>query len=361
MRYAALSVLVGLSTTVFAQYEPTHTGEGRVTVLPVYQSWFAEDFVDLSQFSTTVLLQYLYSRDLSFSIQSGQANTSGDVTDINGFTDTQLSIAYRVESAHVVLTLGCNLPSGKHRLTQEEFELDTVLSKEVFELRHPRYGQGININPGIIWAIPISNNLVLAVGAGYQYLAPYVPHISYGEYDPGDEWMVSAGIEARLDEASTFSADIIFSSYDKDKFEGFDVYDPGDMTLANLRYQRFFGYNELSFLVHYRHRDDGKIALGNTFVDNLAKANPDVIEALGQFRLHFSSRMAVGFQAGVRSFQQESSYVNNLNLFGVGVEPEFRLTSAMSLLAVGKFQTGELDGHGVLTGWEIGAGLTLHF
>ena len=362
MRHALLPfILLGLSSSALGQhFEPAGTRAGLLSVLPVYESW-SVDAINISQLSTVVVLEYPLSRALGVSLRAGESNTGGDVTDVNGFTDTQFGLWYRVESANLLLTVGVNAPTGKRSLTQDEFGTDTLVSKEVFGFRTPRYGQGLNVHPAAVWAIPLTDQVVIGIGAGFQYMGAYKPLQAYGDYDPGDEWMLSGGVELRLDEASHLSADVIFSTYGKDKFEGMDIYQAGDKISIRLGYQRYFDYDELVLLARYRVRRDGQIALANAIVTELNKANPDMVDISGRYRHRLSKQFALGFLLRMRSFQDTGSDLSGLTLLGAGLQPEYEVSPVVHIIGTMEFQKGDLKTDGALTGWELGVGLNVRF
>jgi len=362
MKHILFPILFGLSASAVAQYShPEEARQGSLTILPVYRSWSDDDRTDLSQFGTAILVEYPFSRDLRFSLRGGLANTSGDVTQLNGFTDTQFGVSYHIESANILLVLGLNIPSGKRKLTQDEFETDTLVSKEVFDFLVPRYGQGLNVSPAVVWAIPITDQIVLGFGAAFQYMGPYRPLLGYNEYDPGEERMISGGAEFRLDDASSLSADAVFSTYGVDELEGSEVYQAGDKVVASIRYQRFFEYNELSFLIRYRKRSDGKISLSDVLINAPERPNPDVTEISGQYRLRLNNRFTLGILLEAKYFQETASDLSGLTLLGAGLTPEFRLSSNVHILATSRFQRGGLSDGMALSGWEIGVGLAVRF
>jgi len=354
-------ILFGLSTPSLGQgFAPADGRAGFLTVLPVYGSW-SDGAVTISQFSTAVILEYPLSRVMAVSLHAGESNTGGDVTDLNGFTDTQVSLSYRVEPANILLTIGVNAPTGKRSFSSEEFETDTLMSKEVFDFRVPRYGQGLNVHPAAVWAIPLNPQLGIGIGGGFHYMGVFAPLQDYGDYDPGDEWMLSGGIEVSLDEASRLSADVSLTTYGTDKFEGMEIYQAGDKISTALGYQRYFEYDELVVVARYRTRMDGQISLGNAIVTEFNKANPDMFDLSGKFRHRLSSQFALGFLLQMRSFQETGPALSGVTLFGAAVQPEYAISQAVQVIGTAEYQRGELKTDSALTGWEIGAGLRVRF
>jgi hypothetical protein len=360
-RFLAFILLVGLSTVTRAQYDgPEGAGRGSLVILPAYGSW-SDDSQELSQFSTVVTASYALSRPLSVSFRAGQAQTDGPAGSLNGFTDSQFGVSYHVESSGLIFSLIVNTPTGKRGMTAEEFEVDTLFRKEIFTFQIPRYGQGLNVHPAAAFAFPLSDEFVLGFGAGFQYMGSYQPLLGYGDYDPGDEVVLSGGFDVRVDEASGFVGDIVYSIYGKDTFEGEEVFQPGNKVLATLRYNRFFDYNELSLLARFRRRADGKIAVGNAWVNELNQPSPDLIDLTGQYKLRLTGRLDAAIHLDVRWFHSATSDLYDVTLFGGGFRPELEISTMVRVLGFASFWKGESHGAGTLTGWDLGLGVGIRF
>jgi len=352
--------LVGLSSTCFAQfYEQADERHGLLTVLTAYESWSAGTGNGISQVSTGINVEYPLTRIMSVSLRGGHVTAGGDVTSLSGLTDTQLGFTYRIESANVMLTLGINAPTGKRSLTPDEFNTDTLVSKDVYAFYIPRYGQGLNVHPAAVWAFPLSDQFVIGVGGGFQYMGAYLPLQDYGDYDPGDEWIVSGGWEFTLSESSRLSSDVIYSRYGRDKFNSLEVYQPGNKLAVSVIYHQYFEYNELSLRVRYRTRSDGSILVSDALVTELNKANPDVVEAGGQFRLRLNNKVALRFLLSVRTFENTGSDLSGLTLIGGGVRPEYAISPEVTIVGIAEYQRGDLMTGESLNGLETGVGLSV--
>jgi len=190
-----------------------------IQMFPLYQSWSDASEAQFSEFTIPFSAYFPLNRNLSVDLRTHQAIADGDhLQKVSGMTDTQVSFNYYVESLNIVFNLGLNVPSGKKELTLAEFMTSLVLSSHYYNFSAPNFGQGLNITPGLTWARPIADNLVLGLGASYQYKGDFKPLKGMSDdYNPGDEVLLTGGLDVRLDETTSLSADLIYINYIADK------------------------------------------------------------------------------------------------------------------------------------------------
>src|SRR4030042_3523372 len=113
------------------------------------------------------------------------------------------------------------MPTGRKKLSMDEFITSYQISLNQYNFAVPNFGQGFNLAPGISWARPLKANIVFGAGISYQYRGPFEPFAGMsGKYDPGDEILLTGGLDFRLTETSTFSTDMIWNSYGADRLNG---------------------------------------------------------------------------------------------------------------------------------------------
>jgi hypothetical protein len=361
----AISVLI-LSVFAFgAAYAASDTyiisQRASLTIMPVYQRWSMKAGTAFSEASVALSVYYPLARDFSVSVRGAQSNTGGDVTKISSLTDTQFSLQYHVESADLLLSCGVNFPSGKKELTPDEFTTSVLLSNEIFNLQVPSYGQGLNVNPGFTWALPINDDLVIGFGATYQYKGKFKPLEGLGDYDPGDEILIVGGLDVRLSEVAVVSGDVIFTTYGKDKLGGGDVFAAGSKWVANAQFRQYFNQNELWLLARYRTRGKNEVAVAGSLVPEANKVSPNQFELLGHYRVRFNERFSAAFLAEGRFYETTSAPVSGITLFGMGIAPEILLSPTVSIPARIKFQFGSLKDGDTLSGFEVGIGIGVTF
>jgi hypothetical protein len=361
VRFLVLSFLF-ISTEAFSQSDAYIIGQqASLSIAPLYQSWSLKDDKDFSEFGSTLFLYYPISRDWSFSLRSAPASASGDMTSLGGFNDTQLGVAYHVEKPDLVLTFRVGLPTGKKELTQEEFETSVLLSNSIFNMQVPNFGQGPSVNPGVVWAFPVSEDVVLGLGATYQYRGKFKPLKGFGDYDPGDELLVTGGVDLRVAAAATLSGEIDFTTYGRDTFEGDEVFASGKRVVVNVQFSKFFGSDEFWFLAHYRARAENDIAIGRLLVPEADKIEPNQFELGSYYKVGFSEVLGMKLLFEARFYEKKGTTLSGAKLFGIGVAPELKLTSSVTLPSNIIYRSGTLNGDKKITGIEGGLGIRFAF
>ncbi|NIR49923.1 hypothetical protein GWO43_15555 [candidate division KSB1 bacterium] len=347
--------------------------ESLLRMMPVYQSWMLDDADDFSEVTVPLSIYYPVNRNFSVTLRGNQASATGDnMETISGLTDTQLNLSYYLEPANVVLDLGLNLPSGQTKLDTSEFRTSTVISNNIFDMRTPNFGQGLNVSAGFTWAVPISEALVFGLGASYQLKGNFTPRNDFVEhYKPGDEILVTGGFDARLSPTTTLSADVIFTTFATDKLGEADIFAPGNRIVINAQFRKYFNFNEFWLFARYRSRDKNELAifLGEPLFTESERTFPNQLEIMSHYRMRFSPTITTRLLFEARFYQEAPGFESfqttltsaGINLFGFGIAPEFALNRSLNLPIVLKYFLGSFDEGPNLTGLEIGSGLTLTF
>ena len=336
--------------------------KGFVKILPIYQSWAVDDSNKFSEFSIPMLAYLPFGNNFGLSLRASQATTNGDyVQDLSGITDTQLACSYYLNWANMVINLGVNIPSGKKELTYKEFNTSYLLSLNHFNFQVPNFGQGFNFSPGLSWAAPLGDNSVFGLGAAYQYKGKFKPfEYMIDDYDPGDEIVLTAGFDQRLNATTTFSIDAIYSIYGTDKIGEDQVFASGNKIVANVQVRKYFGFNELWLFARYRSKDKNSVAIAGKLFEEEEKTTPDQIEVFGQYRLRFNRGFFTTFLAEERFYQETPAYPG-VNIFGFGIAPEIAFFSNFKMTTRFKYLLGSYKDGSKIAGMEVGFGLSFNY
>ena len=332
-----------------------------VRLVPLFQQWSIGSDMRFSQLGIGLSAYAPLGQELGLSVQTSHASTSGDVTSLSGLADAKVSLNYHIEKPGLVLSCGISLPTGKSSLTQDEFETSLLISNEVFDLQIPNVGQGLSVQPSLAWATSLGEKFSIGAGVSYHYRAKYKPLADYGDYDPGDELLFTAGADVRLGETATLATDVVFTMYGADKIDGENVFASGSKVSAHLQFKQYFGQHELLFSTRYRSRSANDIAVAGAMVSEEEKVIPDVLDVSARFRLHANASVSLALLAEGRFFQQTASVFSGVNIVGVGVAPELQVSEHVSLPAKAKFQFGKLQSGDSITGFELGLGIAVSF
>lgn len=334
---------------------------GTLSVMPLYQRW-SMDSVAFAEASSIVSLYYPVSREASVSLRGAFGSTSGDISSLGGVADMELSGTYHLESANLVFNLGIGIPSGKKELTADEFGTSLVLANTLFRFQIPHFGEGVRLSPGVLWALPMSEDVVLGFGLTYQYRGRFEPLQNFGKYDPGDEVSATAGFEVRIGDASSLSGDVIYTHYGVDKLNDADFFSAGDKILSVLQYRTFFDLDELLIHGTYRTRAKPDVALGRILTPLKDRLEPALGELFVSYTSEFSKNFSAQFSLEGRFFESTAVPFSGFTLVEVGVQPTFVLADGISLPLRLKYVYGNVTStSGALSGIEAGVGLVLSY
>lgn len=355
-------MLVAASSPAGAQSESYVIAQQPfLRLTPLFQHWSIGDNMKFSQIGVGLSAYAPLHQDFGLSVQTSHVNTSGDLTSLSGVADVKVSLNYYIEKPGVVLSCGVSLPTGKNGLTQDEFETSLLISNDVFDLQIPNVGQGLTVQPGFAWASSLGEKFSVGAGASYQYRAKYKPLADYGDYDPGDEVLLTAGFDFRLGETSTFVTDVVFTAYGADKLDNEDVFASGNRFSANAQFRKNFGLHELLISARYRSLSAGQIGIAGALVPEEEKAIPDVFNASARFHVRMNNSLAVAFLAEGRFYQQTASTLSGVSIVGVGVEPEITVAPNITIPIRARLQFGKLKNDDSLFGTELGLGIGVLF
>jgi len=332
--------------------------QGTVSITPVYQRWTGRNSgLGFSEFSTILSAYLPLGRNASLNLSGGGAASGGDVSKMSGLTDFQIGGNYYLESINTVFSLGINAPTGKKELTHDQFVTSILFSEPLFNMQVPVWGQGLNINPGVSWVFPVSDNVVLGLAAAYQYRGKYKPLENSGFYAPGGEVSASLGADYKINEISSLSADFMFTSYGTDKYNDAQVFASGNSYWVNLQYRRYFRENELDVFAGYRSTSKGKVAGVGGLVSEAERLEPGRFEAFGQFRQVVHPRLVMNYVAEVRIYESTAEAYSGSKVAGVGLGPTFTLPSGLYFPVIVKVDFGNLRGGGSIFGFDGRVGI----
>ena len=331
---------------------------GSVSIMPLYQQWTFGNDGSFSEAGVDVSIYIPVLRELAFTLRNTPVTTAGEpVEKISGFTDTQIGLLYHLEDQHLLFSLGANLPTGKRELTREEFLSNVLLSNTALGMQVTQFGQGVNLNPGVMWSVMAGENVALGLGLTYHYKGIFKPIKGSGEYDPGDEILATAGADWSLGEASNLSIDVIFTHYGADVFENEDVYAAGNKIVGGIQYSRYFENNRLTLAARYRSYGKGEAPIAGVLAPTFAQSEPDNAEFAATYSMKLSDQFNLGVLVSGRYYQETITRVSGVKLGGVGVMPEYWITRSIRVPARVVVQFGTMKDGRSLTGIEAGLGV----
>jgi hypothetical protein len=244
------------------------------------------------------------------------------------------------------MTVGVNLPSGKQALTQEEFETLTLLSRNQYDFQTPSFGLGLGVSPGLTLAFPLSEAVVIGLGAAYQYRGDFEPLEDMPDtYRPGDELLITGGLDVRFGLAVSFSADVTYATYRADQLGIEEVFAAGDKVLVGGQLRYVGRLNQFRLAARYRSRARNSLAAaGGTLVEEDEKMFPDEIEVFTDHRTRLAGFL-YGSVLGEARFYNETLLLPDLRaLYGAGLGLELAVSPHVHFPAWFLYQFGDLTG-----------------
>ena len=346
--------------------QESNPGNSQLTfiqILPYYQSWKSEiaagnnEFESISQMSNIFSINYPFSRTFALSLRGAYAKATGDVYNLSGFCDSQLALKYRLLKYNLVLDAGINIPHGKEKLTPDEFNTSRIISQNIFRMHVPNLGQGLNFYAGTAWAHPVSDYMVIGLGASYQVRGEYQPGSNnLMKYHPSDEFLLTGGLDYRLTENSSVSLDMTGIFYGSDKVDNQEIFAAGRRVITNLMYRYAFSYDLLSFLILYRDQalDELKGDLASGEND---KVNPNLLAVVAKYHHRISRVLNLAYIIDARLYEKTSSPFSGYQIYALGLEPLIRISTQFEVPIRLIFYTGKNKGGTNITGFETGVGL----
>lgn len=146
---------------------------------------------------------------------------------LGGVGDARIELSRTFAKDRVMVSGGVNLPFGKTELgINDDRAIIDMLSQNFLEFPMRSFGQGLGLRLTVGAANNISENTVLGVGAGFEYIGPYNPYFGIGEYDPGDVFSADLGISNRS-KTTAYSFSMNYSLFMDDKLDKSKVFKQG--------------------------------------------------------------------------------------------------------------------------------------
>jgi hypothetical protein len=316
----------------------------------------------ISEFSVPVSFYAPLGKNSSLSFYMAQATAAGDsLKKLGGFGDPQLTLGHYFEPLRMNFSLGVNLPLGRKKLTYEEFGTLYQLSLSAFRFQTPSFGQGLNVSPGVAWAIPLNELFVVGLGASYQYRGPFQPfEVMVGKYDPGDEWVVTGGLDVRLSQNTLLTADYYTSFYQTDKLNQEAVYQAGKKQVVSVQFKYHSGFKSLWVFWRYRTREKNQVAIAGGLLPENEKSQPDETELSGVYRFRPGERQLFITLFLDGRFLRKTSVFDKTTLTAVGLMPEVTVSEKVKLPVSLKYINGKYGSRNI-TGFEASLGMIYEF
>lgn len=358
-----VSVGLGMERPVAAQpIDVSLTSERkpvRISLQPLVQH-YDDDGHTITEWSVPLVAVVPVQDHLLLGLRTGLARASGsELAPVKGLGDVQATLSYTrpVGEGSVIVNLGANLPSGATAFTPDEFETVTQLSQNFYAFRMPGLGQGFNLTPGVTWALPAGDDVMLGLGASYQLRGGYAPvQAMDGRYNPGNEVRFTGGLDIRAGETSTLSGDATLTLYGTDMIGDVEQYGPGRKLSLTAQYLRTIGFNAVRAVARYQSQAKSSVPTGIGGDDDAEELRvlPNQGAAFIIYRVRVHDAVDIVWRAEGRRFGETSAY-SSKSLFTVGVAPEYSFEAGWTLMPRFAYTLGSFSGV------EAGLGMAVEF
>ena len=172
--------------------------------------------------------------DMAFKVLTAYAHNDVESSDgssrtFSGTVDTRVNMDYMVIDrwpVDVLFALDLNLPTGQTALSPG----DAISIANADKVTITRMGEGFNINPGIS-VVKQWDSLLAAAGLGYIFRGQHDAAETLKDYDPGDAFNFNAELEYHFNDRLTAHLVGSHTQFDKDRLDGDDYFQPGDVNI----------------------------------------------------------------------------------------------------------------------------------
>lgn len=327
----------------------------------VYEGRTLNDSTNFSEFTNGFWIGYFFSKDTKVALTSRYASVGGDVNSIKGFSDSQVLVKHSFAEQNIGIEGGVNVPSGKTKLTNDEFLTSRIISQNIFAMNTSNFGQGLNTFLGFTWTNPVSEQVVLGAGLSYQLKSEYQPLEDIPDkYSPSNEISVTGGLDIKLTEVSTLTGDITGIFYGSDELNDEKVFTAGNRFIFNTLYKHHMGYDAISVNLLYRLMSVDKIEGAGEILDD-EKVNPNQLYAALSYFQRVNSGFSINYSAFISLYEKTISYFSGYTMYGVMLTPEFRVSQQIRIPIILRFSTASADDKPTFTNFDIGSGIKINF
>ena len=314
------------------------------------------DSTSIAQWVVPVTATVALPSGLTLGLRTGFAETGGTARSgastepLSGWTDTDvvLGLARPLGRGGLRATLGVTIPTGA-TATTEQARTAYLLGQPFHGFRTTGVRQGASVAPGLAIALPLRGDVALGLGASHRLRGAFEPPFGSARYDPGDETLVTAGVDARLDDA-VLALDLTAALYGADVW-GEERYDVGRAVTAEASWTGRVGGSPARVGARLRRRTGGDLPVEAGRRAGLAATVPSEAHAFGTLRLPLRPRATLDLDVAGRHYAASRAF-DRVTLVEVGVAPGATLSEHLALRGRLSLTAGDL------LGAELAVGVT---
>jgi hypothetical protein len=312
-----------------------------------YESWKAKDN-KVTEMSVPVMFIYPVNTKMSLYAMTSPVSSNleaGEKYSLSGLSDLKWGGHCLTMNDRLLITLGVNLPTGKHALEVEEYSVASALSVPAFNFRTPTLGQGFDVQLGANSAIE-AGSFVLGYGAGYIMKGKFKPLKEYEQgYDPGDEVTLTAGVDRNttvLQKDMQIRGDVLYTLYFDDTWGGEKVFKSGNRLLIQLFSQFMVGSHDAALFIRERIKGKNTTGSGKSYATERLNSNANQFEIQGWIWLPYGPSTKWRGLFDIKLYSDSDYKTGGATLFGLGGGGRFRLSPKWSFNGDFRYYFGKI-------------------
>ena len=278
----------------------------------------------------------------------GRATSGNAIEPLSGLTDTDVvvGVARPLGRGGLLATLGATVPTGE-AATPEQARTAFLLGQPFHGFRTTGVRQGAALSPGLAFAIPLGADIALGLGASHRIRGSFEPPFGTARYDPGDETLLTVGLDARVDDA-VLAVDVTAARFGDDVW-GEERYEVGRALAAEASWTGALGETPTRFGVRIRRRTDTSPPVETGRRTGLAATVPSEGHVSAAVRLPLQTRAHVDLDVAGRHYAASRAF-GSVTLVEVGIAPGASLNEHLALQGRLSLTAGDLAGAEVAIG-----------
>jgi len=346
----------------------------KVSVFYLHNSWKekADNLEDkLSAGVFGIKLHQFINPQLTFDLagtftSSSYSDLANNDVSFSSLNDTRIKGTYYLPDHKISASLMLNLPTGKKKLSDEQYLIAVGLADNSRKFAVHRFGQGLEIGGEVLF-LPEKENTNFQIGGGYILKSGYqVLEAKAADYKFGNEFYFKAGVK-HFSEPISLRGSLFYRIYGKDEFDSKAVYQSGNTLQlgGRLSYADFWRASVgLNLVIR------GKAKIAESGSDNLTEEalksgrNEFLLYANGSRplneklrllgRLEVKNLSANDYTDTLSAFRPKANYIG----IGAGLGHQFSLAWSGSFVAT--YYTGKIDENDLI-GFGLAAAITFRY
>lgn len=341
---------------------PESGTRGTFSIGPSFQQWkFEKTDAPVREVVFPVTVFFPLRNGFFFTATNTPGLAKQDTVQIDGLSDTWLRLTYVFPSERVMVHVGVGAPTGPTQLDTSAFQLSHTLSENFLRFRLPVFGQGLVFRVGGALALPLQEGVIAGIGAYYIARGKFQPlAIDSSEYQIGNETTVFGGLDVQLGPKAKWAVNISYSMYQRDKWNGKEIYGSGKKLLVNTALTAGLGNGILSANLNWRQRGKNEYWVQTGLETEEKNSNGAQTELDLSYEIPQPNGMAFRLLGTGRIYAKNEYGVGEAKVFGGGLGIGVPLTPAVRLDANGLYLSGQAKANGNIdmSGLDVMVNLT---